>query len=154
MFSPAFHPVLAATGYEVLHQLVTTYKVHPVLVNFTAALLPISLFSDLLAAFFARPSLRHTAWWTLCFAAFITPFTAAAGWFFWMPDDNGVQGMTIHRWLGTGLAVVLVGLASWRWRFFRNDRGASAAYLLVALVVLAALVYQGHLGGQQSFGAM
>ncbi|MGH7136697.1 MAG: DUF2231 domain-containing protein, partial [Pirellulales bacterium] len=91
-----------------------TYKIHPILVNFTVGLIPVSIFSDVLGRVLAKQTLRDTGWWTLCFAAIITPFTATAGWLFWMEDDVGVTGMTIHKWLGTTLATLLIGLAVWR----------------------------------------
>ncbi|MGZ3396893.1 MAG: DUF2231 domain-containing protein [Isosphaeraceae bacterium] len=146
--------ILAASVYETLHQFVSAYKVHPILVNFTAALVPISVGSDILGWVFGKQTLRDTGWWTLCFAAVITPFTAIAGWLFWMEGDVGVPGMTIHKWLGTSLAVLLVGLVLWRWWFFKSNRRPSVFYLLVALAVIGAVVYQGHLGGDQSFGSM
>jgi uncharacterized membrane protein len=145
------HPLFAASGYETLHQLVSAYKVHPILVNFTAALIPVSVVSDILGRALANQTLRDTGWWALCLAAVITPLTAVAGWLFWMEDDIGVTGMAIHKWLGTALAVLFVGLAAWRWWSFKSNRRPSMHYLLVALAVVAALVYQGHLGGQQSF---
>lgn len=137
-----------------LKQFVDQEKIHPILVNFTAALVPVSLGSDVLGTIFKKESLHSTAWWTICFAALITPFTAAAGWLFWMKDDQGVQAMTIHKWLGTSLAVVIFGLAIWRWWFYRRSRRPDWAYLLVALVIVAALVVQGHLGGEQSFSSI
>jgi uncharacterized membrane protein len=143
--------LFADSVYEVLHQFVTAYKVHPILINFTAALIPVSVGSDILARIFDRQTLRDTAWWTLCFAAAITPFTAAAGWLFWMEDDDGVAAMTIHKWLGTTMAALLVGLVLWRWRFFKSNSRPSVIYLLVALVVVGAVVYQGYLGGDQTF---
>ncbi len=146
--------LLADSVYETLRQFVSAYKVHPILVNFTAALIPVSVGSDILARVFGKQTLRDTGWWTLCFAAVITPFTASAGWLFWMEDDNGVIGMTIHKWLGTALAMLLVGLVLWRWWFFKSNSRPSVVYLLVALVVVGAVVYQGHLGGDQSFGSM
>jgi hypothetical protein len=33
--------LLADSVYETLHQFVSAYKVHPILVNFTAALIPV-----------------------------------------------------------------------------------------------------------------
>jgi uncharacterized membrane protein len=142
----------AAQGF--FHQWVTEWKIHPVLVNFTASLIPVSVGSDLAARLFRVASLRTVAWWTMIFAVVITPFTAAAGWLFWMPDDDGVTGMMIHKWLGTSLAVVFLGLLAWRCRLQSKDRPVSWLYLLVALVIVGALVYQGMLGGDKTFGEM
>ncbi|HVC97457.1 MAG TPA: DUF2231 domain-containing protein [Pirellulales bacterium] len=151
MFPFDLHPILATSTFEALRQFVSAYLVHPILVNFTAALIPISVVSDVLGRILTKETLRDTGWWTLCFAAVITPFTAMAGWLFWMDGDIGVTGMTIHKWLGTTLAVLLVGLVVWRWWFFKSDRWPSNYYLLVALAVVGAVVYQGFLGGSQSF---
>jgi len=60
--------------------------------------------------------------------------------------------MTIHKWLGTALAVIFIGLVFWRWRIHRRAQGApSWAYLACAAIVLGALTLQGHLGGKMSF---
>ena len=129
---------------------------HPILVNFTAALVPISMLSDVLGRFLRRESLTHTGWWTLLFAALATPFTALAGWL-WLRSMGGMEGMdprtmNIHKWLGTTLAVGLILLVSWRGVLYRRTRTPGAAYLLVAALVVGALVYQADLGGSMSFG--
>lgn len=154
MFQLALHPVLADSVYSTLHHFVDTYKVHPILVNFTAALIPVSVGSDILGTALRKPTLRDTGWWTMCFAACITPFTAIAGWLFWMKDDNGVANMTIHKWLGTTAAALLIGFVLWRWSYFKRDRWPGILYLLIGLVIVAAVTYQGHLGGEQSFMPM
>ena len=154
MLQFALQPVLADTVYSTLHQFVSDYKVHPILVNFTAALVPVSVASDIFGRILDKKSLRDTGWWTMCFAACITPFTAIAGWLFWMKDDVDVTNMTIHKWLGTTAAVLLVGFVLWRWRFFRSDRRPSILYLLIGLAIVGAVIYQGHLGAQQSFMPM
>ncbi len=152
---PTHLVLLGANSVTVsLKQFVSEEKIHPILVNFTAALVPVSLASNVLAGVVRKDSLRATGWWTMCFAALITPLTAVAGWLFWMSDDQGVRNMTIHKWLGTTLAVVIVGLAVWRWWFYRRSQRPHWTYLLAALLIVAALVYQGHLGGEQSFGSM
>ena len=148
------HPALVASVYGALHHFVSDYKVHPILVNFTAALIPVSVGSDILAKALRKQTLRDTGWWTMCFAACITPFTACAGWLFWMDDDNGATNMTIHKWLGTSAAVLLIGFVLWRWWFFKRDLWPNILYLLVGLVIVGAVVYQGHLGGEQSFMPM
>ena len=144
--------ILASASLKTLQHFVSVYNVHPMLVNFTAALIPVSVGSDVLARIFGKPSLRDTGWWTLCFAAIITPFTASAGWLLWSHDDDGVLGMTIHKWLGTSLAVLLLGLVLWRWSLFKSTSNPSLLYLLIASMVVGAVFYQGHLGGKQSFG--
>ncbi|MDE2038788.1 MAG: DUF2231 domain-containing protein [Elusimicrobia bacterium] len=135
-------------------QLVSRLYIHPILVNFTAALVPVSLGSDVLERLTRRGSLRETGWWTMLYAACVTPFTALAGWLFWMKDDVGVHGMAIHKWLGTSLAVLIPALALWRSRFWKADRRPNGLYLGAGLVLLAALILQGHLGGVQVFKDM
>jgi len=82
-----------------LKHFVSVTKLHPILVNFTAALVPVSVASDYLAGYFKNQSLRETAWRTLLYAAIITPLTALDGWLYWDRGDIGVTGMTIHKWL-------------------------------------------------------
>jgi uncharacterized membrane protein len=146
--------VAAANAIDAMKAFVTDYKIHPILVNFTAALIPVSVGADIFARILKKDSLRATAWWTLVIVACITPFTAVAGWLFWMKDDIGVTGMTIHKWLGTALAFIVVGLMLWRWWAYQKDRWPSMIYLCAGIVVVGAIVYQGHLGGHQSFGSM
>lgn len=137
-----------------LHRWVAVLKLHPVLVNFTAALVPVSALSDLVARWRHDAELRATAWWTLLAAACVTPLTAVTGWLFWMEDDEGVTGMMIHRWLGASLVFVLVALCAWRRRIRRREGWASGAYLIVACIVVALLIVQGTLGGHQAFREM
>jgi uncharacterized membrane protein len=125
---------------------------HPILVNFTAALVPVSLASDLLGRVLRRGSLQAAGWWTLLYAAIITPFTALAGWL-WLQSmaDMDHPEMAIHRWLGTALAAVLVPLVVWRGWLYRRGSAPSISYLLACAVFVAGLVYQANLGGRMSF---
>ncbi|HEX5399988.1 MAG TPA: DUF2231 domain-containing protein [Verrucomicrobiae bacterium] len=149
-----FEPVLAAGIISVLKQFVTVTKLHPILVNFTAALVPVSVASDFIGRFCKIESLRNTGWWTLFYATIVTPLTAISGWLFWMGDDNGVTGMTIHKWLGTGLAVLLFGLFFWRFNLHRKNQWPTMAYFIAGGIFVAVLAYQGHLGGEQVFSGM
>ena len=146
--------VLASGILPTLQKLVMVTKLHPILVNFTAALVPVSVFSDAAGRYLKHTSLRDTAWWTLLFATVVTPLTAITGWLFWMKDDEGVTGMTIHKWLGSALALLLFGLFAWRLKLHRESKWATIAYLIVGAVFLAALIIQGHLGGTQTFSDM
>jgi plastocyanin/uncharacterized membrane protein len=129
-------------------------EIHPVLVNFTASLLPLGLLSDLLGVTFRRKSLHDAGFWMVVYAAAITPLTAAAGWWW----RHGVGStlppglIAVHQWLGTSAAVLFVLLAVWRWKIKRAEAVPGAAYLLCAAALVAALVYQGSLGGSMVFG--
>lgn len=130
--------------------------IHPILVNFMAALIPASIGSDLLGKSLRRQSLSDAAWWMLFYAAFITPLTALTGWL-WKnsldvaaaPPDNIIF---LHQWLGSSLAVVFIVLAIWRGRFHLSGEVPSIAYFFLAIVVLVLLIYQGSLGGMMVFG--
>lgn len=127
--------------------------VHPILVNFTAALVPAAFISDVLGRLLRRPSLNTAAWWMLLYAAIITPLTVIAGWV-WLRQIGSVdlREMTIHKWLGTGLAIVFFLIVWWRWRYYRREQPPGWSYLLCLGLVVAALTVQGHLGGLVTFG--
>src|SRR5438270_5919353 len=97
--------------------------IHPILVNFTTALVPSSFGSDVLGRVFRKQSLHDAAWWMLAYAAAITPFTGLAG-LLWkrsvgsaLPPDM----IATHQWLGIALAVLLLGLTFWRWKLFAGN---------------------------------
>jgi uncharacterized membrane protein len=129
-------------------------SIHPVLVNFTAALIPVSVLSDILGKVFKRESLGHVAWWTLLYATAITPFTALAGWLWKRAIEAALPAdiIAIHQWLGISLAIAFIFLTIWRRILQTRHKGPGPAYLLLAVLLLLALMYQGHLGGSMTFG--
>ncbi len=130
-------------------------ELHPILVNFTAALLPLALLSDVLGRVFRRTTLSVTGFWLIVYAAAITPFTALAGWW-WetktttAPDHAAV--LAVHQWLGSAAVLLFIVLAVWRWRTYKRALPPTIKYLVFALLVCLALVYQGSLGGGMAFG--
>lgn len=130
------------------------HEFHPILVNFTAALLPLAFLSDVLGRLLKRASLHHTAAWMVLYAALITPLTAAAGW--WWKSTEGADLpanlITLHQWLGTSLALVFIALAVWRWRIQKRQVAPGLAYFVIAGIAVLALVYQGSVGGLMVFG--
>src|SRR5256885_16703696 len=129
-------------------------ELHPILVNFTAALLPLALLSDLLGLWTRRTSLHAAASWMVLYAAIITPLTGIAGWW-WKSRSGGTLPanlITVHQWLGTSLVLLFVVLAVWRWRIHKRNQVPSIAYLLFAGITVLALIYQGSLGGAMAFG--
>jgi len=136
--------------------LVAWNHVHPVLVHFTTALLPVSLASDVAGKLTDRYSLTPAAWWMLFYGAIATPLTAIAGWMW--ASDIGTAGsafgslLTTHRWLGLGLFVAMTALAVWRGRTFGRSEKPGAPYLAFALLVCLLLFYQGFTGGKMTLG--
>ena len=128
--------------------------VHPILVNFTAALVPSSLGSDVLAKLSKKRSLSDAAWWMISFAAMITPFTAVAGLLWKKEVQAGAPPalLHLHMWLGISVTAALIALAIWRGTIHARTQFASTPYLLMASLVMAVLIYQGSLGGLMAFG--
>jgi uncharacterized membrane protein len=127
---------------------------HPLFVNFTAALIPVSFVFDLLGAWLRKDVLRAVGWWTLACAAFATPFTVLFGWLWFrsMGDADQWQ-MPIHQWLGTAAGVVVLLVAAWRGWMYRTGRHPNWMYGVVGCALLAALVFQADLGASMSFGS-
>src|SRR6478736_1240687 len=93
-------------------------QLHPILVHFTAALVPLSFTADLIAKAARKRSLADAAWWTLLAAALVTPLTAATGWWLRLSVGRGQMEvdpvMTVHQWLGTFLVLPFIALCVWR----------------------------------------
>ncbi len=133
---------------------ISLQHIHPILVNFTASLVPASVASDLIGRSRRKTTFHHAAWWMLCFAAAITPFTAAAG-FVWKRSVEAVTPadvLRLHQWLGLGLTAALVGLAVWRGVLHDRNAIPRTLYFVVACTVLLPLIYQGSIGGMMAFG--
>lgn len=133
---------------------ISWHHLHPILVNFTAALVPASVGSDLIGKIIRRASLSQAAWWMLLYAAIVTPMTATAGWFWKRQIEAGLPPEIIlqHQWLGISLAVAFIGLAIWRGIIHLRDEKPGVLYFLLAFAVVAALIYEGNLGGSMVFG--
>lgn len=132
----------------------SVHHVHPILVNFTAGLVPASLASDFLGRWTGKRSLHHTGWWSILYATLITPLTAIAGFMWKQSIEEFVpkEVLSVHEWLGTALVGALILLAYWRGRIHRRDDVPDILYLAAAFVVVAALVVQGSIGGKLVFG--
>lgn len=128
---------------------------HPILVNFTAGLVPVSFVSELLGRALKKGSFGFAAWWTVLYAALLTPATALTGWF-WRsslpPDILPADLIETHMYLGILLAAALAGLAVWRGIIFFKDGRPGIGYLAFCGATVCALVYQGNLGGKMVFG--
>jgi len=128
--------------------------IHPILVNFTAALIPASVGSDLAGRLLRKASLHTAAWWMLIYAAAITPLTALAGWWWKQRVGNTLSPQPVlrHERLGFGLVFAFLALAIWRYDAHRKQEAPGMAYLLFGGVLVVLLMMQGTLGGAMLFG--
>jgi uncharacterized membrane protein len=128
--------------------------VHPILVNFTAALFPASMGSDVMGRMFRSRSLTHAAWWMMFYAAIVTPLTVTAG-LLWRKEVGKflVPGMiNTHQWLGISLSVVFILVAWWRGTIHSRDGNPAVMYFIAVFLITLALIYQGTIGGMMVFG--
>ena len=127
---------------------------HPILVNFTAGLVPASIASDLIGRSTRKTTFYSAAWWMLCYAAAITPFTAIAG-FIWKQSVEAVTPAEIlrfHERLGVILTALLAALTVWRGLLYRRSQTPGGTYFAAAFTLLLAFMYQGSVGGFMAFG--
>jgi uncharacterized membrane protein len=88
------------------------------------------------------------------YAAAITPLTAISG-LWWKSREAGMlpaRTVAQHQWLGVALVVCFVLMAMWRYRIYRRNVPPSVVYLIAGIVLVAALVVQGALGGEMLLG--
>lgn len=125
--------------------------VHPIVVHFPIALLTFSVIADFAGIFTHSSTLHYAGWWTLFGAAIMGVFTVAAG-LFDMQRAKIPEAVhpRVHRHMHVGIVLLLaiIGLAFWRWTFFKSDSGLSFIYLAAAGLAVALAAFQGWLGGE------
>ncbi|MGE9297358.1 MAG: DUF2231 domain-containing protein [Puniceicoccales bacterium] len=129
-------------------------RIHPLIVHFPVATIPMAAFIALLGGIFRRyedwlPAIR----WSLLIGALVAPVAVASGWL--LADVEGFRDATvrIHRWLGvSGLVVAWICLLTVEWgERTSNPHGRRwAILLLLAAAVLIGFV--GHTGGELVYG--
>lgn len=125
--------------------------VHPILVHFPIALLPLSVGADLVGYFADVASLRHAAWWALLGAAVGGLAAVAAGVFDMRRATlSDAVHPQVHRHMRVGfvLSAAIVGLTVWRWTIYTAGVSVPVFYLDLAVLTVALAAFQGWLGGE------
>jgi uncharacterized membrane protein len=132
----------------------TPDHIHPMLINFTSALVPTSVASDIAGRVLSKPSLNSAAWWMLVWATAITPLTGFSGWWWKQKSGNTLPHdlITEHLWLGVGIAVAFIVMLLWRRSSHRKNQAPGLLYFAFGASVIVALMVQGALGGAMVFG--
>lgn len=124
---------------------------HPIVVHFPIALLPLSVAADLVGFFANIPSLSHTGWWTLLGAAGGAVVTVAAGLFDMSRatlSEDVHHRVHRHMYIGLVLLTLILGLAIWRGLLFTRGLVVPMLYLDLAVLTVALAALQGWLGGE------
>lgn len=124
-------------------------RLHPMVVHFPIAFFPAALFTAIVGR--RRPAFAAPVQFLVIAGAIIAPVAATLGWL-----DAGFEPSTddwllqVHRWLGTGIAIVALALGIWAAR--RPDEARSPRMLAGLAVITAAIVVQGWFGGAMVHG--
>lgn len=125
-------------------------EVHPSVVHYPLALLPIAVGADLLARATGSDRLAEVGRTLMPIAAASAAFAAVTGLV--AQEEVDAQGeardlLVTHRSLNLTLVTLATGLAAWR---SRQDE-ASGGYLALALAGLGAMGYSAYLGGKMVY---
>lgn len=122
-------------------------RTHPIMVHFPTAFFPAALFTAIVGR--RRPGFATPVQFLVITGAILTPIAAGLGWLDATSEDPSSL-LTVHRWLGTAIAVAALALAVWAWRRPGQDRSVT---MIVALTLItAAVVVQGWYGGAMVHG--
>lgn len=124
-------------------------RIHPVAVHFPVALLLMAALAELLLLFRPALGLGTTIRFLVGTGAVGAVIAALLGWFAggWRFDDRS-ETLALHRWNGTGIAVV--SLLAW-WLATRVQENRAGPRLALAALVIG-LIAQGYWGGEMVFG--
>src|SRR5262249_38454481 len=131
-------------------------NVHPLLVHFPIALLPVSVGLDLLGAVMKRRDAETAARWTLWLGAVgaaLAVYTGHGAAEALQPRVSAEAQalLSTHHHLAIGVLAAAFALSLWRLFVPAPPRRWHAAYLVVAVGLVAALVIVSDLGGQLVF---
>jgi uncharacterized membrane protein len=125
-------------------------EVHPSIVHFPVALLPVAVGADLLGRVTGSERLSDVGRVLMPVAAASAAVAAATGLV--AQEEVAAEGvardlLTTHRNLNLSLVTLSTALAAWRWR----RETPSAGYLALALAGIGAMTYSAYLGGKMVY---
>lgn len=128
---------------------------HPVSVHFPNGALPVVVVFATLALFLNHAGLGWAAHYNMLFVALVMPVVLFSGYVSWHKRYNGVRTSTFVTKIICGGIVLLSLVVLLVWRFYDPEILSSPnrwLFLLVHLIMLAAVGTAGHLGGKLVFG--
>jgi uncharacterized membrane protein len=125
-------------------------RLHPMLIHFPLAFFPAALLTAIVGR--RRPSFAAPVRFLIIAGGVTAPIAMALGWLeggLALSDTDPL--LQVHRWLGTVIGAISLGLALWAWK--RPEQHRSAAMLIGLAALTLALMVQGWYGGALVHGA-
>jgi len=142
--------------YDRLYQLMVKYHVHPISVHIPNGVLPVSVLFIFLAVIFKFTGLSQAAFYNLICVAFSMPLVLFSGVIVWRKKYNGILTTLFLTKMICGGGVSLTAIILVIWSIV--DPGVLTltsahlvAFLFVSIIMLAAAVTAGFLGGKLVF---
>jgi uncharacterized membrane protein len=146
----------ASSKYDRFYQLIVKHHVHPISVHFPNGLLPVSVIFIFLAAIFKFSGLGQAAFYNLIFVVFSMPLVIFSGVIVWRKKFNGAMTTLFLTKMICGGVVSLTAMILVIWcivdpSVLTLTSAHLGAFLFVNIIMLAAAVTAGFLGGKLVF---
>ena len=142
--------------FEWVSEQLTKLHAHPISVHIPNGVLPVGVVFLMPAIFFGLPGLEQAAFYNLMAVVFAMPLVIFFGVIDWKNRYKGKMTPLFRSKMICGVIVTFVGLLLLIWRMIDPGLASSSTvgrlvYLLAHLLMLAAAVYAGYLGGKLVF---
>lgn len=160
--SPASSSEAPPSGLAAIHATVTDlilrFHLHPIAVHTPNGIVPMAFLFFLITALLGYPIFETAALYSLVFVLIAMPAVLFTGYTVWQKRYRGAMTSLFKMKIGASAVSVLVLFILIVWRVARPDvvaqpSGGRWLYMLLALVLLGAVGFAGHLGGKLVFGA-
>ena len=136
---------------ELFHEIVTTFKFHPVLAHFPNGLIPTAALFLLVSVFIEHPGLEAAVSWLVLTSIAVVPFSVATGIHDWHKYFGKRHAPVFYIKLGLALTLFVLGLVATGLRYghpalLSVDDWHRWVYVLCLLGMLGCVGLLGHFG--------
>lgn len=143
--------------YQFASEQILKHHLHPITVHTPNGILPMALIFLLITAFFGFPLFETAALYSFVFVLIAMPVVVFTGYEVWKKRYRGAMTATFKIKIGASIVTVVLLCVLSVWRIIRPDIIVTASqgrwiYLLLSVVLVAAVGLAGHVGGKLVFG--
>ena len=137
----------AASAFSALSEQMVKFRSHPIMSHIPNGVLPAAVLFLFLGSVLSHEGLKTAAFYNLLLVVFAMPVVVFSGYLDWQAYYGGVYTSLIVTKIVCAAVIFLVGIVLVLW----GSVGAGLFFLL-HLVMLAAAVVAGYMGGKLVFG--